>query len=83
MRKQAFSDYVKRLALLTEPQRVLLAQALAASSGGAMAGPLGGLPDDRQPARIARPAPRACTPGGAVMAWRATVVTPAAEPATR
>lgn len=41
MRKQAFSKYVKRLPLLTEHQRVMLGQALAACSAGEVAGQLG------------------------------------------
>lgn len=43
MRKRAFSNYVKRLALLTEHQRVVLARALAARSSGAVTWPLGAL----------------------------------------
>ena len=43
MRKQAFSNYVKRLALLTEHQRVMLAQALAAQRAGAVSGQLGAM----------------------------------------
>lgn len=41
MRKQAFSKYVKRLRLLTERQRAVLAQALAAYSGADLSGQLG------------------------------------------
>ena len=36
MRKQAFSNYVKRLASLTEHQRAVLMQALTASRSGAL-----------------------------------------------
>jgi len=43
MRKQAFSKYVKRLALLTEHQRVMLAQALAVQSAGKVTGQLGAM----------------------------------------
>lgn len=43
MRKQAFSNYVKRLALLTEYQRAMLTQALVACSAGEVAGQLGSL----------------------------------------
>ena len=39
MRKQSFSSYVKRLALLTEHQRVMLMQALTAGQAGTL--PLG------------------------------------------
>lgn len=41
MRKEAFLKYVKRLALLTEHQQAMLAQALAASQAGAVSGQLG------------------------------------------
>ena len=41
MRKAAFSNYVKRLALLTVHQRAVLAQTLAASSVGEVTGQLG------------------------------------------
>lgn len=43
MRKPAFSNYVKRLALLTEHQRVMLAQVLVACCAGEVAGQLGSL----------------------------------------
>lgn len=43
MRKEAFLKYVKRLAVLTSHQRVLLAQALAAWGAEALAGPLGAI----------------------------------------
>lgn len=38
MRKEAFLKYVKRLALLTEHQRVVLAQALMVSHTGTVSG---------------------------------------------
>lgn len=41
MRKEAFSKYVKRLGLLTEHQRVVLAQALMVSQAGTVSGSLG------------------------------------------
>ena len=41
MRKQAFSNYVKRLALLTEHQRMVLSQALTVGHAGATAESLG------------------------------------------
>lgn len=41
MRKEAFSKYVKRLGLLTEHQRVVLAQALMVSHTGTVSGSLG------------------------------------------
>lgn len=41
MRKQAFSNYVERLALLTEHQRMMLARALAVGHAGVLAEPLG------------------------------------------
>ena len=43
MRKEAFSKYVKRLGLLTEHQRVVLAQALMVSHTGTVSGSLGNI----------------------------------------
>lgn len=82
MRKEAFSKYVKRLALLTVHQRGMLAQALAASQAGAVSEQLGEIAE-RPAGRIARQSATACIPGGRATACRATAVTPAAEPATR
>lgn len=41
MRKQVFANYVKRLAMLTEHQRVILARALATHSAATVSGQLG------------------------------------------
>lgn len=82
MRKQAFSKYVKRLALLTEHQRVMLAQALAACSAREVAGQLGATAEQpAEPARTARQARTAYAHGDGAMVCRAIAVVPVAGPA--